>query len=44
MIFFFEELKEIEKDCVVYVGCMERVVCYNFVSKEEKELCMEIVK
>lgn len=36
MIFSLEELKEIEKDCAVYVGRMERVARHNSVSKEEK--------
>ncbi|XP_072862661.1 gamma-tubulin complex component 6 isoform X1 [Chlorocebus sabaeus] len=44
VIFSLEELKEIEKDCAVYVGRMERVARHNSVSKEEKELRMEIAK
>lgn len=38
MIFSLEELKEIEKDCAVYVGRMERVARYSSISKEEKVL------
>nr|XP_012289803.1 gamma-tubulin complex component 6 isoform X5 [Aotus nancymaae] len=44
VIFSLEELKEIEKDCAVYVGRMERVARHSSVSKEEKELRMEIAK
>ncbi|KAM6216521.1 gamma-tubulin complex component 6 [Rhynchocyon petersi] len=44
VIFSLEELKEIEKDCAVYVGRMERVARYSSVSKEEKELRVEIAK
>lgn len=44
VIFSLEELKEIEKDCAVYVGRMERVARYSSISKEEKELRMEIAK
>ncbi|XP_069855881.1 gamma-tubulin complex component 6 isoform X1 [Dipodomys merriami] len=44
VIFSLKELKEIEKDCAVYVGRMERVARYNSISKEEKELRMEIAK
>uniref|UniRef100_A0A8C5NUV1 Gamma-tubulin complex component 6 n=1 Tax=Jaculus jaculus TaxID=51337 RepID=A0A8C5NUV1_JACJA len=44
VIFSLEELKEIEKDCAVYVGRMERFARHSFVSKEEKELRMEIAK
>lgn len=36
MIFSLEELKEIEKDCAVYVGRMERVARHSSISKEEK--------
>lgn len=36
MIFSLEELKEIEKDCAVYAGRMERVARHSSVSKEEK--------
>lgn len=38
MIFSLEELKEIEKDCAVYVGRMERVARHSSISKEEKVL------
>ncbi|KAL4833667.1 hypothetical protein H8958_003989, partial [Nasalis larvatus] len=44
VIFSLEELKEIQKDCAVYVGRMERVARHSAVSKEEKELRMEIAK
>uniref|UniRef100_A0A8C6HQC5 Gamma-tubulin complex component 6 n=1 Tax=Mus spicilegus TaxID=10103 RepID=A0A8C6HQC5_MUSSI len=44
VIFSLEELKEIEKDCAVYVGRMERVARHSCISKEEKELRMEIAK
>ncbi|XP_045042753.2 gamma-tubulin complex component 6 isoform X2 [Desmodus rotundus] len=44
VIFSLEELKEIEKDCAIYVGRMERVARHSSVSKEEKELRMEIAK
>ncbi|XP_077654727.1 gamma-tubulin complex component 6 isoform X4 [Urocitellus parryii] len=44
VIFSLEELKEIEKDCAVYVGRMERVARHSSISKEEKELRMEIAK
>nr|XP_051695172.1 gamma-tubulin complex component 6 [Oryctolagus cuniculus] len=44
VIFSLEELKEIERDCAVYVGRMERVARHSSVSKEEKELRMEIAK
>ncbi|KAM5336563.1 gamma-tubulin complex component 6 isoform 1-T1 [Glossophaga mutica] len=44
VIFSLEELKEIEKDCATYVGRMERVARHSSVSKEEKELRMEIAK
>ena len=36
VIFSLEELKEIEKDCAIYVGRMERVARHSSVSKEEK--------
>lgn len=36
VIFSLEELKEVEKDCAVYVGRMERVARHSSVSKEEK--------
>ncbi|XP_010632579.1 gamma-tubulin complex component 6 isoform X2 [Fukomys damarensis] len=44
VIFSLEELKEVEKDCAVYVGRMERVARHSSISKEEKELRMEIAK
>ncbi|ERE86432.1 gamma-tubulin complex component 6-like protein [Cricetulus griseus] len=44
VIFSLEELKEIEKDCAVYVGRMERLARHSSISKEEKELRMEIAK
>ncbi|XP_036904926.1 gamma-tubulin complex component 6 isoform X2 [Sturnira hondurensis] len=44
VVFSLEELKEIEKDCAIYVGRMERVARHSSVSKEEKELRMEIAK
>nr|XP_004999784.1 gamma-tubulin complex component 6 isoform X2 [Cavia porcellus] len=44
VIFSLEELKEVEKDCAVYVGRMERVAHHSCISKEEKELRMEIAK
>ncbi|XP_017654074.1 gamma-tubulin complex component 6 isoform X2 [Nannospalax galili] len=44
VIFSLEELKEIEKDCAVYVGRMERIARHSSISKEEKELRMEIAK
>ncbi|KAL6037397.1 hypothetical protein STEG23_003585 [Scotinomys teguina] len=44
VIFSLEELKEIEKDCAVYVGRMERVARHSSITKEEKELRMEIAK
>lgn len=36
VIFSLEELKEIERDCAVYVGRMERIARYSSISKEEK--------
>ncbi|XP_058046153.1 gamma-tubulin complex component 6 isoform X2 [Ahaetulla prasina] len=42
--FSLDELKEIEKDCAVYVGRMERIARYSTISKEEKVLRMEIEK
>lgn len=36
MIFSPEELKEVERDCAIYVGRMERVARHSSVSKEEK--------
>ncbi|KAM9247966.1 gamma-tubulin complex component 6 [Leptosomus discolor] len=44
VIFSLEELKEIERDCAVYVGRMERIARYSSMSKEEKDLRMEIAK
>ncbi|RMC10239.1 hypothetical protein DUI87_13041 [Hirundo rustica rustica] len=44
VIFSLEELKEIERDCAVYVGRMERIARYSSISKEEKNLRMEIAK
>nr|KAF6498426.1 tubulin gamma complex associated protein 6 [Rousettus aegyptiacus] len=44
VIFSLEELKEIEKDCATYAGRMERVARHSSISKEEKELRMEIAK
>uniref|UniRef100_A0A4X2JYV0 Gamma-tubulin complex component 6 n=1 Tax=Vombatus ursinus TaxID=29139 RepID=A0A4X2JYV0_VOMUR len=44
VIFSLEELKEIKKDCAVYVGRMERLARHSAVSKEEKKLRMEIAK
>ncbi|XP_029473252.1 gamma-tubulin complex component 6 [Rhinatrema bivittatum] len=42
--FSLEELKEMEKDCAVYMGRMERIARYSAISKEEKHLRMEIAK
>ncbi|XP_032077063.1 gamma-tubulin complex component 6 isoform X2 [Thamnophis elegans] len=42
--FSLDELKEIEKDCAVYVARMERIARYSTISKEEKVLRMEIEK
>ncbi|XP_032625245.1 gamma-tubulin complex component 6 isoform X1 [Chelonoidis abingdonii] len=44
VVFSLEELKEIERDCAVYVGRMERIARYSSISKEEKDLRMEIAK
>ncbi|XP_042648592.1 gamma-tubulin complex component 6 isoform X2 [Tyto alba] len=44
VIFSLEELKEVERDCAVYVGRMERIARYSSISKEEKDLRMEIAK
>ncbi|XP_062990160.1 gamma-tubulin complex component 6 isoform X2 [Elgaria multicarinata webbii] len=44
VIFSFEELKEIERNCALYVGRMERIARYSTISKEEKDLRMEIEK
>lgn len=38
MIFSPEELKEVERDCAIYVGRMERVAHHSSISKEEKVL------
>ncbi|XP_070611488.1 gamma-tubulin complex component 6 [Erythrolamprus reginae] len=42
--FSLDELKEIEKDCAIYVGRMERIARYSTISKEEKVLRLEIEK
>ncbi|KAM4749592.1 gamma-tubulin complex component 6 isoform 2-T2 [Rhinophrynus dorsalis] len=42
--FSLEELKEMEKDCAVYVARMERIARYSCISKEEKDLQTEIAK
>ncbi|XP_019364846.1 PREDICTED: gamma-tubulin complex component 6 [Gavialis gangeticus] len=44
VIFSLEELKEIERDCAIYVGRMERIARYSSISKEEKDLRIEIAK
>ncbi|XP_032201714.1 gamma-tubulin complex component 6 isoform X3 [Mustela erminea] len=44
VIFSPEELKEVERDCAIYVGRMERVARHSSISKEEKELRVEIAK
>ncbi|CAI5785319.1 gamma-tubulin complex component 6 [Podarcis lilfordi] len=44
VIFSLDELREIERDCAVYVGRMERIARYSTISKEEKDLRMEIEK
>lgn len=36
VIFSPEELKEVERDCAIYVGRMERVARHSSISKEEK--------
>lgn len=36
VIFSLEELREIERDCAVYEGRMERIARYSTISKEEK--------
>ena len=36
VIFSLEELKDVEKDCAIYVGRMERVARHSSISKEEK--------
>ncbi|XP_053572612.1 gamma-tubulin complex component 6 [Bombina bombina] len=42
--FSLEELKEMEKDCAVYVARMERIARYSSISKEQKALQTEIAK
>ncbi|XP_030044725.1 gamma-tubulin complex component 6 [Microcaecilia unicolor] len=42
--FSLEELKEMEKDCATYVGRMERIARYSAISREKKNLQMEIAK
>ncbi|CAH2278199.1 gamma-tubulin complex component 6 [Pelobates cultripes] len=42
--FSLEELKEMEKDCAVYVAQMERIARYSSISREEKILQTEIAK
>nr|XP_033815075.1 gamma-tubulin complex component 6 isoform X2 [Geotrypetes seraphini] len=42
--FSLEELKEMEKDCAIYVGRMERIARHSAISREEKNLRMEIAK
>ncbi|XP_069085737.1 gamma-tubulin complex component 6 [Pleurodeles waltl] len=42
--FSLEELKEMEKDCALYVGRVERLARYSSISKEEKDLRAEIAK
>uniref|UniRef100_A0A8C5MGH1 Gamma-tubulin complex component 6 n=1 Tax=Leptobrachium leishanense TaxID=445787 RepID=A0A8C5MGH1_9ANUR len=42
--FSLEELKEMEKDCAVYVARMERLARYSSISREEKVLRTEIAK
>ncbi|KAM4038441.1 LOW QUALITY PROTEIN: gamma-tubulin complex component 6 [Anomaloglossus baeobatrachus] len=42
--FSLEELKEIRKDCAVYVARMTRIARQSSISKEEKELQAEIAK
>ncbi|KAM4677919.1 gamma-tubulin complex component 6 [Discoglossus pictus] len=42
--FSLEELKEMEKDCAVYVARMERIARYSGISKEQKDLQTEIAK
>ncbi|XP_073508207.1 gamma-tubulin complex component 6 isoform X2 [Phyllobates terribilis] len=42
--FSLEELKEIRKDCAVYIARMERIARQSSISKEEKELQVEIAK
>ncbi|KAM3925323.1 gamma-tubulin complex component 6 [Leptodactylus fuscus] len=42
--FSLEELKEIRKDCAVYIARMDRIARQSSLSKEEKELQAEIAK
>ncbi|XP_072003154.1 gamma-tubulin complex component 6 [Engystomops pustulosus] len=42
--FSLEELKEIRKDCAVYVARIDRIARQSSISKEEKELQAEIAK
>ncbi|CAI9609715.1 unnamed protein product [Staurois parvus] len=42
--FSLEELKEMKKDCAIYVARMERIARYSSISKEEKELQAEFAK
>ncbi|XP_069483954.1 gamma-tubulin complex component 6 [Ambystoma mexicanum] len=42
--FSLAELKEMEKDCALYEGRVERLARYSAISKEEKDLRMEIAK
>ncbi|XP_055963030.1 gamma-tubulin complex component 6-like isoform X2 [Sorex fumeus] len=44
VLFSLEELRELQKACALYVGRMERVARHSSVSKEQKELRMEIAK
>ncbi|OCT89071.1 tubulin gamma complex associated protein 6 L homeolog isoform X2 [Xenopus laevis] len=42
--FSLEELKEMEKDCAVYVARMERIARHSCISKEQKALQTEIAR
>ncbi|KAM9311725.1 gamma-tubulin complex component 6 [Gastrophryne carolinensis] len=42
--FSLDELKEMKKDCAIYVARMERIARYSSISKEEKEFQAEIAK
>ncbi|KAG8439858.1 hypothetical protein GDO86_005868 [Hymenochirus boettgeri] len=42
--FSLEELKEMKKDCAIYVARMERIARHSSISKEEKDLQTEITK
>lgn len=44
VLFSLDELRELQKDCALYVGRMERVARHSSVSKEQEELRMEIAK